>query len=71
MMRSSLLDRRAGWLHVFALETAKQSPYGKTGKATGRIREGQRAGKGKRGELREDGKLRGVVKSVKEHNVAR
>lgn len=71
MMRSSLLQRSAGWLHVFALETATQRPsMGKRGKATGRIREGWRAGKGKKGEWRREGKLKGVVKSVKEHSVA-
>lgn len=43
---------------------------GKRGKATGRIREGRRAGKGKKGEWRREGKLKGVVKSVKEHSVA-
>lgn len=39
------------------------------GKLTGRIREGQRAGKGKKGERRENGKFKGVIKSVMEYNV--
>lgn len=61
MMRSSLLEPCAGRLHVFALETAKQGPaLGKRG--TGRIREGRRAGKGKRGESRGDGKLKEAVR---------
>lgn len=47
-----------------------EAMYGKMGKAMGRIREGRRAGKGKKGEQRGDGKLKGVVKSVKEHSVA-
>ena len=32
MMRSSLVERSTGWLHLFALETAKQRPsMGKRG----------------------------------------
>lgn len=47
-----------------------EAVYGKVGRATWRIREGQRAGRARRGEWREDGKLKGVIKSVKEHSVA-
>ena len=43
--------------------------FGKTEKATGRIREGRRAGRGKKGEQRDDKKLKGVVKCVKEESV--
>lgn len=41
--------------------------YGKTERATGRIRKGQRAGKAKKGERREYGILKEGVGSVKEH----
>lgn len=38
MMRSSLREGSAGWLHVFALETAKQRPsMGKRGKQQGEL----------------------------------
>lgn len=38
MMRSSLLERIAGWLYVFALEMAKQRPsMGKRGKQQGEL----------------------------------
>lgn len=61
-----------GWLVACVCfgDGQTEAIYGKTGRATRRIREGRRAGKGKRGEWREDGKLKGVVKSVRERGVA-
>lgn len=46
-----------------------EAMFGKTEKATGRIREGRRARRGKKGEQRDDKKLKGVVKCVKEESV--
>lgn len=38
MMRSSVQERSAGWMHVFALETAKQRPsVGKRGEQRGEL----------------------------------
>ena len=71
MMRSSF-TRAKRWLVACVCfgDGQTEAVYGKAGKATGRIREGRRAGKGKKGEQRRDGKLKGVVKSVREHSVA-
>ena len=44
--------------------------YGKKGRVMGKIREGQRARRGKRGEWRDDEKLTGVVKGVKDCSAA-
>ena len=71
MMRSSLIQQSPGWLHVFALETDKQRPsMGKRGEQQGELGRNGGQERARGGNGGEDGKLKGVIKSVKERSVA-